>query len=574
MSASPVTELLELLRQKEVSPDGIAGNDLFEQTDMNGYEMPDVVLKAIPHYQKVVDFRNHNGRIFTASVILFKPVSIDQVLFLANDAAARGFGLRPLSNHSDDWVVVYSNDSAADLKTQYLTDTANLREMTFQFDKDTPTATFGTGVTLMEALDFLQMQTEFECKDGYTLGSITSNGRRSIGEMLATGDHGIGVYSHTGAGTKPGGSICNMVRSFKAIVTEPQGDGIYRVKHFDRDAVDASAFLTHLGCAFIVEVTLQVEPNYYLEQANWHPRANDLFEPAGLEQSANALQTIVDAYEGVKVTYIPYTSYAWVRTWKQVIGSTLNNVAGPAINRATKFVSRETNNAIQNLFIKARPLTPILLHAFLDQSRLSAAGRPCVVASGLSKDMLLYSDAYQLRTISVGYAVQIRHKDIQKAVHAFYTRFNELLKIYKINHNQYPVNGPIDFFFTSLNDPTRLNISGAAAPLLAPSTPVYPEKPEVDTTLWINIQTLPGTAGASSFFEEMETWIDSTWPGAVRPDWSKGWGFTMEVAGNGMVVKTRLRRYYGNTLRKAKNIFKSYDHHSIYFNPLLNKIVS
>jgi hypothetical protein len=47
--------------------------------------------------------------------------------------------------------------------------------------------------------------------------------------------------------------------------------------------------------------------------------------------------------------------------------------------------------------------------------------------------------------------------------------------------------------------------------------------------VWLDLLTFPGTPYAEHFYREIEEWLFTTYSGdyaLVRPEWSKGWGYT------------------------------------------------
>lgn len=80
--------------------------------------------------------------------------------------------------------------------------------------------------------------------------------------MLAIGGHGtcIPAKDEPLAEFASFGSVSNSVVSLKAVVWD-QARSKYELKEFTRDNAESSAFLVHVGRAFISEVTLQVPRN-------------------------------------------------------------------------------------------------------------------------------------------------------------------------------------------------------------------------------------------------------------------------------------------------------------------------
>jgi len=93
---------------------------------------------------------------------------------------------------------------------------------------------------------------------------------------------------------------------------------------------------------------------------------------------------------------------------------------------------------------------------------------------------------------------------------------------------EYPMNGPIEIRVTGLDNPADALVSGAQSPILSSVRP-RPDQPDWDVAVWLDMGTLPVTAGFSAFYAEMESWIWSHYTGSyacVRPEWSKAWACT------------------------------------------------
>jgi hypothetical protein len=83
-----------------------------------------------------------------------------------------------------------------------------------------------------------------------------------------------------------------------------------------------------------------------------------------------------------------------------------------------------------------------------------------------------------------------------------------------------------------LDDPGDVGVAGAESPVLSAVRP-RPDHPEWDVAVWFDNLTFPGTPDANQFYAELESWMFSNYSGSyatVRPEWSKGWGYTNDGA--------------------------------------------
>ena len=103
-------------------------------------------------------------------------------------------------------------------------------------------------------------------------------GDLTLGGVLAIGGHGtcIPAKDEPLAEFASFGSVSNSVVSLKAVVWD-QARSKYELKEFTRDNAESSAFLVHVGRAFISEVTLQVPRNRRLRCRYVNVTAADLF---------------------------------------------------------------------------------------------------------------------------------------------------------------------------------------------------------------------------------------------------------------------------------------------------------
>jgi len=92
----------------------------------------------------------------------------------------------------------------------------------------------------------------------------------------------------------------------------------------------------------------------------------------------------------------------------------------------------------------------------------------------------------------------------------------------------YPMNSCIEVRVNGLERPEDCGVPGARSPRLSPLRPV-PGRPELDTGVWLNILTVPGTPKANDYFRGLERWMFQNYSGdyaQMRIEWSKGWAFT------------------------------------------------
>jgi hypothetical protein len=550
-------------------------------------------------------FQNWDLDTTLSSVWIAYPKNETDVVTIANWAATLGYKVRP-KGKSHNWSpLAVGKDEDPNQDQLLFVDTTNLQTKSFAILDGMPAATFGAGVTIDDITDFLQKKAGNNGTGpapGYSFINMTGPGDLTIGGALAIGGHGTSIRPDgIGVGTDwdLGGCLSNLVLSFNAIVTDPNGTSPdeYEVKTFNRSgalAEDAAAFLVHLGRAFITEVTLRVVPNYYLQVTNWWPEAANLFiAPPALDSNpmpADSLQRYVCQYGRVEVIWFPMADKQkpWVKTWEQKDKRIIVQVPGPY-----NYVFADTLGPVINQIIRNRlkndPTRTINFQNTCFQTASTALhASNGYKMNGTSRNLLLYVKPTTLLVTSFGYAVQIKRTDIQKTANLWYTNFMRLLNKYKAL-NKYPVNSAVEMRCTLVDKVSQLNpadTSGTMLPPLLAASAVSNGDSSLDTVFWVDVLTIPGTTHMNEFFGELEDWMDSVWgttgTNTMRPEWSKGWAYTRDDATSGTggsgwsnedVLKNRIPQYYGDNFAKASAILAKYDGKDIYRDAFLKKLM-
>lgn len=200
---------------------------------------------------------------------------------------------------------------------------------------------------------------------------------------------------------------------------------------------------------------------------------------------------------------------------------------------------------------------------------------------GWSKDLLFYLRATTLRVVAGGGVVLTRRANIARVIHEFTTWLHERMTHYA-SLGQYPVNMPFEVRLCTVDDQSEVLVESAGPPNLSAVRP-RPDRPEWDTAIWMNVVSVPGTAGQSAFFQEMEQWMADHYSGdyaTFRSEWSKGWAF--DAAGGyrdprflGEVVpamyRTGLSADEGWDAARAS--FDRHDPHRVFTNGFLDRLL-
>jgi FAD/FMN-containing dehydrogenase len=309
--------------------------------------------------------------------------------------------------------------------------------------------------------------------------------------------------------------------------------------------------------------------------------ATELFASPG-SGAVRTFESFVNSAGRVEAIWFPFTSRPWLKVWSlspikpllsREVWSPFNylfsdNIPEPVASLADRIVSGEV------------ALTPSFGTAEYD---VTAAGLTATLAYdlwGKSKNLLLYVKPTTLRVTANGYAVITRRADIQRVVAEFASFYLSKLYAYQAQ-NRFPMNGPVEIRVTGLDDPGDVGVAGAESPVLSALRP-RPDHPEWDVAVWLNNLTFPGTPDANQFCAELESWMFSNYSGSyatVRPEWSKGWGYTNDGAWTSTTTITSTipdayRAGPGPGWDWAVAILDHYDPNRIFSNAFLDELAT
>jgi hypothetical protein len=455
----------------------------------------------------------------------------DDVVRFCNEAAARnaqGMKVRALG-HSHNWSPLILPTNSAANPNVLLVDTRNLTgQPTATVVGNQVHATFGAGTTLEEATAFLESLDNAGASQapGYGFLNMPAPGGLSLGGILAVGGHGTSVPGEGATEPDLMGCLSNLIVSFKAVTTDPTDPAShYSVREFDRAHPDAPAFLTHLGRAFITEVTLAAVPNYFLKLTNKFPTMKELMASPGTP-SPNSLSSLLDSYGRVEAIWFPYADEVWVQCMERERRKPSNPVSGPYNYGWMNGISLEWSNAVKDTLIESPSQIKSLSEIEEVWTRTNESG---VSLTGTARDLEIYLTSDTLRMGIFGYALQLPRSEIQRVANEFYDAFSSLLQTYN-RKDQWPVNGAVEIRCTTLDKPGELGIAGARPPALSVTHAVDAAASDVDTVLWLDVLAFPATPNSSRFFTDLEHWMIATWhprySNRLRPEWSKGWAYT------------------------------------------------
>ncbi|WP_214412785.1 cholesterol oxidase substrate-binding domain-containing protein [Sphaerisporangium fuscum] len=515
-------------------------------------------------------YENWSGEIEADGVWTSAPASVAEVVTLANWARASGWKIRPrgMSHNWSPLVIPPGTPS----NTLLVDTTRHLTAVTVN-PGSPASVTAQTGVTMESLLTTLEAA-------GYGLTATPAPGDLSLGGVLAVDGHGTAVPK-TGETLTPGhtfGSVSNLVVRLKAVVWDA-ASGQYVVRTFERSDPAAAALLVNLGRTFVTEVTLRVGANKRLRcQSFYHINVGTLFAPPATAGS-DSFAGYVNATGRVEAIWFPFTTVPWLKVWSVAPSKPLlsRQVDGPYNYSFSDFLSKDASDQLSQIVAGNAGLTPTF-----ENTQMAVVGSGLIVTGtwdiwGWSKNLLLYVRPTTLRVTANGYAVLTSRNNIQRVVSEFYTYYQNAIGAYAAQ-GRYPMNGPLEIRVTGLDDPADCQVGGAVSPQLS-ALRQRPDHPEWNVAVWLDILTVPGTPYSQQFYRETEQWVLSNYSGsyaAVRPEWSKGWGYSGTAAWADPTVRDitipnayRAGQAAGDDWDTAVATLDGLDPHKVFSNPFL-----
>jgi FAD/FMN-containing dehydrogenase len=527
---------------------------------------------SISIYQQA--YQNWSGAIVIDNVWTCAPASPGDVVTLANWANANGYRLRAKGmSHGWSPIVLPAGNTGAGYvlldTTQHLTSVS--------IAAGSPaTVTAQTGVT-MDTL------TTGVAAAGYGFCAIPAPGDITLGGALAINAHGSAIpgTGETALSGQTYGSLSNLILSLTAVVWN-SAQSQYVLKTFERSDPDIRAFLTHLGRAFITQVTVQVAASQNVRCQSWvDVSAADLFAPPATAGSSS-FANYVDSSGRIEAIWFPFTDTPWIKVWTLAPSKPLLSVkvTSPYNYGFTNSITTAENTFFDEVATGVVSGTPAYEDVAIGLADTGLVFDGVWDIWGQWQDVLLYVKPTTVRIVEAGFAIITSRANIQQVVSDFYTQYTSRLAYYQ-GLGQYPMNGPIEIRVTGLDKPADALVTGAQSPILSSVRP-RPDQPGWNVAVWLDMGTLPVTPGFSQFYTDMETWIWSHYTGSyatVRPEWSKAWACTSAapwtnttILGTTIPAAVSAGQASGDGWSTAVSILTSYDPNSVFSNPFLDTL--
>lgn len=529
----------------------------------------------IPLYRQA--YRNWAGEIVVDNVWTCAPASPADVVAVANWAYENGWRIRPRGMAHNWSPLTLTPGSSGNAPVVLVDTTQHLTAISISGSPSPARVTVQTGVTMESLLTSLEGA-------GYGFTATPAPGDVTVGGVLAINAHGTAI-SAQGEIRPPGhayGSFSNLILSLTAVVWDP-GSMQYVLRTFDRSDPQIKPLLAHVGRSFLIEVTLQVGGNQRLRcQSLVDVPAAELFAAPG-SGASRTFASYLDAAGRVEAIWFPFTSCPWLKVWSvRPIKPLLSRPVNSPYNYvfADNLPTLVTDLADQ-IISGAGILTPLFGQTQYDLTAVGLVATAATDLWGWSKNLLLYVRPTTLRVTTNGYAVLTRRSNIQRAIHEFATYYSLRVAEYQAL-GRYPMNGPVEIRVTGLEQAAEVEVPSAGSPILS-AVRTRPDHPEWDVAVWFNVLTIPGTPWSNAFYRDMEQWMFANYAGsyaAVRPEWSKSWGYTSTAGwADPTVISTTVPDAYragqaaGDTWDAALATLDTFDPHRIFSNAFLDALL-
>ena len=499
-------------------------------------EAPDKWLEGIYVYK--VPFHNWDSSIVTPDLWTCAPRDENEAVAVCNWAAKYDFKVRPRGVMHGWSPLSVSSTDFQDRKILFLDTTKYLREVVFSNDKVLgPRVAVGTGLTLGELFTLLEKAPGGGTSaSGWSFPHTPAPGHLTIGGIIAINGHGTAIPNKNENWNTSYGSMSNHILQLKAIVTDPSNPDEYIVKTFKRGEPDTKAFLTSLGRALILEVTLKVIPNYNLRCTSTMKIKWDVLCAAPTSDGStteNSFSKFLDDSGRVELIWFPFSDCPWVKIWTNcdTIPSESRKVDGPNNYTFSDHLPSYITDLVKEI-TGGSTRTRYFCRMMESISKIGLKETKSRDIWGPSKNTLLYVRDQTLRVTANGYAIHTTRKDVQKVVHLFAHKYHSMLLDYE-SKGKYPINSPLEIRVTGLDNskhvPTENDLDAGRPLLSALASDSISEANKWDVAVWLDVLTTPGAPDSNEYFAEMEQWFLETFNGdfaRVRPEWSKGWAYT------------------------------------------------
>lgn len=482
---------------------------------------------GIELYQQA--FENWSTEIRIDDLWTCSPATPADCVELANWAWTHGWRLRP-RGAMHNWSPIHVTPDTRCGDNVVLVNTTDRLTAMAMADGEPAAVRVQAGAFMEDLLGFLEGH-------GHGMNNVPAPGDITVGGALAVDAHGTAIPA-LGESRQPGhsyGTLSNLVLSITVVAWNGSG---YELRTYDRSHPHCKALITNLGRTLVTDVVLQVGRLQNLRcQSFVDIPYTELMGPPGqsgglLTGAARTFQSFLDSAGRAEIIWFPFTDKPWLKVWSVAPTKPLESreVSEPYNYPFSDNIPEELEELSRELTRGNKESTPLFgqMSYGVTAAGLVATGSQDIW--GPAKNTQLYIKPTTLRITASGYAVTTRRDNIQRVVHDFTQQYLALVGEYEAR-GEYPMNMPVEIRVNGLDRPAEVEKSGAEAPALSAASPDA-SRPDWDVVVWFNCLSFPGTEKADEFYERLEQWFHSHFgdDALVRPEWSKGWGYTAEGA--------------------------------------------
>lgn len=467
-------------------------------------------------------FENWSKGIVIDDLWTCAPRSAQECVAVVNWAANNGWKVRP-RGAMHNWSPIHvTADTDCNDKVLLLSTTEYLTATSLVTGYATPAVRAQCGVFMEDLLAFLEA-------NNLGMTAVPAPGDVTIGGVLAIDAHGTAVPA-LGETRQPGhtyGSLSNLILQLTVIVWDKSSNA-YVLKTYDRSDRECQALAAHLGRAFVVDAVLQVGVDSHLRcQSFTHITADEMLGPPG--SNGRTVERYLDQSGRMEVIWFPFTEKPWLKVWtvspKKPLFS--REVTEPYNYPFSDNIPAEVEELGRSLTRDNKQATPVFGQMMYNVSVAGLAATNSADIWGKSRTVLLYIKPSTLRVTASGYAVVTRRNNVQRVIHDFAEQYKSLVASYEAQ-GEYPINMPVEIRVTGLDTSADVDAAPAHDVALSAIAP-HKDHPEWDVAVWFDCLSFVGSEKADDFNADMEQWFHSHFDPSdamVRPEWSKGWGYT------------------------------------------------
>jgi FAD/FMN-containing dehydrogenase len=520
-------------------------------------------------------FENWARAIDVHDVWTSTPRTPDEVVAVVNWAWRHGYRVRALG-HAHTWSPLILGTAPSRSPRAVLVDTTqHLTNMSLA-RAGPPAVVTQTGATMQRLLEFLETA-------HHGLIAHPAPGDLTVGGVLAIDGHGTAIpgRGEQRARGETFGSVSNLILSLTAVVWSERL-GRYVLRRYHRDDPACAALLTHLGRAFVTEVTLRVGPLRHLRCVSLTDiPADELFAPP--DATGRTFAGYLDTTGRVEAIWYAFTEKPWLKVWSM---SPQRPAGARLVDTPNNYPFSDTLTAVEQSEIRQRvesdPSEAVALGAESYSDTVDGLrNEDADDIWGAAKNVLLYVRPSTLRVSANGYAILTRRGDVQRVVSEFVRRYRELVESYRAV-GLYPFNMPVEVRVTGLDHAADIGVKGAQPALLSALSPRN-DQPLWNVAVWLDILSFPFTPAADRAYGELERWVFANYRppyATVRPEWSKGWAYTDRGAwtNRAIIDRTlprafRIARPPDRTWDAAVRSLDRLDPHRVFSSPLLRSLL-